>query len=143
MNNTNDLQTGDRTGISNEPAINAEASVNNRKIFKRLKRVVYLTSMAGMALIFNSCMVGYVATEPVYVVEVSRPPRPGNQYIWVDGDWSWNRQSHSYVQRNGYWRRSGQGQQYVAGHWQASPQGNRWAKGYWQKEGRQDNNRKR
>jgi hypothetical protein len=100
---------------------------------KHLKSFIYITSLAGMGLLFNSCMAGYIATEPVYV-EYSRPPRPGNLNIWIDGDWSWNNQSHMYVQKAGYWGNPRPGQTFVSGHWQSTQHGKSWSKGHWQQQ---------
>jgi hypothetical protein len=43
-------------------------------------------------LFFNACSPGYVASEPTALVVV-RPPSPGRNHIWRDGDWSYNRRN--------------------------------------------------
>ena len=100
-----------------------------------MKKVIYFICLAGMGLFLNSCIAGYIATEPGYV-EYARPMRPSEQHIWIDGDWGWNNQTHVYVQRAGYWDRPRQGQSFVSGHWQSTPKGKSWSKGHWQKDGR-------
>jgi hypothetical protein len=112
------------------------------KVGRHLKKFIYIASLAGMGFFLNSCLAGYVATEPVYV-EYSRPARPSNLHIWIDGDWGWNNQRHSYVQRTGYWEKPRQGQTYVSGSWQTTPNGRSWSKGHWQRDGHQDNGRRR
>jgi len=113
--------------------------MKNLKVFKKL---IYLTSLAGIGLFLTSCASGYVATEPSYV-EYSRPQRPSELHIWIDGDWTFNRQTHSYVQQNGYWAAPNQGRVYISGQWQTSPRGKYWSKGHWQKRGREENRRNR
>jgi hypothetical protein len=100
-----------------------------------MKKLNLLIGLVAVALLLNSCFVGYVASEPSYV-EYSRPAPPGNQYVWVDGDWGWNNQRHSYVQKSGYWVKPRQGQSYVSGNWQTTPRGKSWSKGHWQKKGK-------
>jgi hypothetical protein len=114
---------------SNEPGLAAN-------IGKHLRKIIYISSIAGTALVFSGCATGYVVTEPSYV-EYSRPQRPSDLHIWVNGDWVFNRQSHAYVQRNGYWASPNQGRVYVTGQWQTTPKGKYWTKGHWQKNGRQ------
>jgi len=98
-----------------------------------MKKLIYIFILAVGSIVLNSCFAGYVATEPAYV-EYSIPAPPNNHYVWVDGDYGWNYQSHSYVQRNGYWGRPRQGQSYQSGHWQSTPKGKSWSKGRWQKD---------
>jgi hypothetical protein len=105
------------------------------KYISRLNKIICLTLLAGMGLFLNGCLAGYVTTEPVYV-EHSRPQRPSEMHIWIDGDWSYNSQSHGYVQNTGYWEKPRQGQTFVSGHWQSTPKGKSWSKGHWQKQGR-------
>jgi hypothetical protein len=112
--------------------IAAETGVTS-KVHNHLKKFIYLASLAGMGLFLNSCMAGYVGSEPVYV-EYSRPERPSNLHIWIDGDWGWNNQTHVYVQRAGYWEKPRQGRSYVKGSWQTTPKGKSWSRGHWQKD---------
>ena len=98
-----------------------------------MKKIFYLASLAGMLLIMNSCSTtGYVSDEPTYV-EYSRPSRPSNLHIWIDGDWTYNNQSRTYVQGRGYWQVPRHGRTYIQGSWQTTPQGHRWQTGHWQR----------
>jgi hypothetical protein len=100
-----------------------------------MKKIIYVVILAVGSMVLNSCFAGFVATEPSYV-EYSRPERPSTQYIWIDGDWGWNYQTHVYVQKAGYWDRPRQGQSYQPGHWQSNAKGKSWSNGRWQKQGK-------
>jgi hypothetical protein len=101
-----------------------------------MKKIFYLVSLAGMMFIMNACTTsGYVSSEPAYV-EYSRPARPSDLHIWIDGDWVWSRQTNGYVRSNGYWHKPNRTRTYISGSWRVTPQGHRWDKGHWQKNNR-------
>jgi hypothetical protein len=104
----------------------------SQNAFKSLKKFIYIIGFVGIVLLANSCALGFVSTEPVYV-ESARPARPSNMHIWIDGDWVYNRQSHIYARNNGYWEMPSQNRTYVSGRWQSGPQGKYWEKGRWQR----------
>jgi hypothetical protein len=135
MGENEELLKDVQVAIRREPLLNAAETGVYAKVGRHMKKFVYLTSLAGIGLFFNGCIAGYIASEPVYV-EYSRPPRPSNLHIWIDGDWAWNSQSHVYVQKTGYWKRPYQGRTYMSGHWQTTPRGKSWAKGHWQRQSR-------
>jgi hypothetical protein len=112
------------------------------KVGKYMKLFIYLTLLTGIGIVFNSCMGGYVASEPSYV-DYARPQRLNDNQIWIDGDWGWNSRSHVYVQRAGYWENPRQGQSYVSGKWQTTARGKSWIKGHWQKQTNRHDNRNR
>jgi hypothetical protein len=136
MRKNENLTKGVHKVIIREPSLNTVEAGVNTKFGNHLKKFIYICSLAGMGLFLNSCIAGYVATEPAYV-EYSRPPRASNLQIWIDGDWGWNNQTHVYVQKAGYWENPRQGQTFVSGHWQATPRGKSWSNGHWQRQGRQ------
>ena len=107
-----DLKKDVLNGIKREPLLNTAGRDVNAKFSKHLRNFVYISSLAAIGLLFNGCFGGYVATEPSYV-EYSRPPRPNDLSIWIDGDWGWNNQTHVYVQKAGYWDKPRQGQTFV------------------------------
>ena len=109
---------------------------------KYIKRIIFIGSFAGIGLLLNSCAAGYVATEPTYT-EYSRPERPSELHVWVDGDWVYNQSSRVYVHNRGYWERPQQNRIYIQGAWQSTPKGKHWTKGRWEKKGRQENRRSR
>ena len=113
--------------------LNATETGVLRKGYNFLGKVIVVTSLAGIGLFLNSCVAGYVVTEPAYI-QVSRPQRPSNVHIWIDGNWAWSRQSQSYIQRDGSWKKPNKGQVFIAGSWQATPRGKYWVPGHWQKE---------
>jgi len=108
--------------------------MKNKEVFRKL---IFLTSLAGIGLFLNSCTAGYVATQPSYI-EYSRPERPSNLHIWIDGDWSYNHQTRNYVQKRGYWEKPSQNRVYISGQWQTTPKGKYWSKGHWQKKNRKE-----
>lgn len=112
------------------------------KVGMNLKRIIFLSCMAGMGFFFFGCAPGYVATQPAYV-EYQRPAQPSNLHIWIDGDWRYSRQNHSYERRNGYWEKPNQGRTYITGHWQSTPRGQYWVAGRWQRQGRERDNNNR
>lgn len=137
-----DLQKDIHDATQRETSLNASEPGGNVKVCGHLKKYVYIIGLVGTGLFLNSCMAGYVATEPSYT-EYSRPPQPSNLHVWVGGDWAWSNQNHAYVQRPGYWAPQRQNRTYVSGYWQASSRGKHWVAGRWQKQNSRDNNRKR
>jgi hypothetical protein len=125
------LQKEVKDAIKLEPLLNSKESSLIARVGKPVKTFIYVTSLVGIGLLFNACMAGYVATEPVYM-ETARPARHSDGQIWINGDWSYNRQTRVYVQPTGYWQNPNRGRTYVSGHWQSTPRGKYWAKGHWQ-----------
>jgi hypothetical protein len=142
MRGNGSLQKVVQKAIKYEPVMNAAETSVGIKFGKYLKKFIFLTSLIGIGLFLNSCMGGYVATEPTYT-EYARPAQPSNLHIWIDGDWGWNSQSHMYVQKTGSWEQPRQGKTYVSGYWQTTPRGKSWSKGHWQSTGRQTKNHSR
>lgn len=95
-----------------------------------MKKFIFLSGLMVMALFFNNCGPSYVSAEPTYIEE-ARPPRPTNTHIWVDGNWVWNRNAHTYVRRNGYWVVPNRGRAFVPGHWAVKRRGHYWVPGRW------------
>jgi len=112
------------------------------KTSNHIKKIIFIGSFAGIGLFMNSCMAGYVATEPTYT-EYSRPERPSDLHVWIDGDWIYNQSSHVYVQNRGYWEKPQQNRIYIQGSWQSTPKGKHWTKGRWENKDRQQNRRSR
>jgi hypothetical protein len=116
------------------------------KFGKYMRIFGYLVSLTLVAMIFTSCMGGYMATDPSYnyqYQEYARSPQPAYASIWIEGNWNYNNQTHVYVQRAGYWERPRQGQSYVAGSWQTTQHGKSWTKGHWQRDNSQNGNNQR
>ncbi len=90
-------------------SINGRSSNMHNKLqanaLSSLKKICFLLIFAGTAAVFNSCEVGWVATEPSYNNEIERPVRPGNDYIWIEGDWRWDHGRNHYEREPGYWAR--------------------------------------
>lgn len=96
-----------------------------------MKKVIFLTTLLGFILFFDACAPGYVTTQPTEI-EMRRPPRPNDNYVWINGEWVWQRQSHTYIQRNGVWVAPNRGRTYSPGRWNTTPRGHQWQKGRWQ-----------
>jgi len=140
MKNSENLQPVLQYTSKSEELLNLTKSNNQSYAGKSVKRVFYLSGLVGIGLLLKSCMPGYVGSEPGYT-EGARPLQPSSLHVWVDGDWSYNRQSHAYIHNNGYWSRPRQGRTFVTGHWQSGPRGHSWTPGRWQKENKNDNRR--
>jgi hypothetical protein len=119
------------------PLFSAAETNGSSKLGGHIKKFIYVASFTGIVLFINSCVAGYVRTEPVYVENI-KPEPPSALHIWIDGDWGWNSQSHKYIQKAGYWEKPRRGQIFVTGHWQTTPRGRFWSKGYWQRQSRQE-----
>jgi hypothetical protein len=142
MKTTEDLQKNDPHANSKESLLNPSRLAVTDKVSKHFRRFIFSICLIGIGLLFNSCMGGYIATEPVYV-ENNRPPRPSNLHIWIDGDWIWSSQSHNYVHQNGYWEQPRENRTYVAGYWQTTSRGKNWKSGHWQRNDNRGGNRHR
>jgi len=142
MKKNEKLQNEIHYAISRKPLLNIRETGVSARVGKYIKIFSYMFLLTGIGLVFNSCMGGYVASEPSYV-DYARPQRQYDNQIWIDGDWGWNSQTHVYVQKAGYWDRPRQGQTYIKGNWQTTQRGKSWTKGYWQKDSRQKGNQQK
>jgi hypothetical protein len=132
MKNDKIFRKDDQDAIRLDPGSTATEMNVISKVGRLMKKIIYITSLAGLGLLGNACTTGYVATEPAYV-EYTRPPRPSTNHIWVDDNYEYSRQNHAYVQKNGYWKKPGNNSAYIPGHWQSSPRGQYWVQGHWQR----------
>jgi len=83
------------------------------------------------SFLFISCTgVGYVRSEPMYV-EIEKPRQPSSAYIWIEGDWLWQKNTRTYKNSNGRWEIPQHNKQYRPGHWENRRKGNRWVPGRW------------
>ena len=139
MKKNEKLQNEIHFAISRKPLLNILEPGAYARVGRYIKIFSYLVLFTGIGLIFNSCMGGYIASEPAYS-DYARPQRLNENQIWIDGGWGWNNQTHVYVQKTGYWAKPRQGQSYVAGSWKTTQRGKSWTKGHWQKQARQTDN---
>jgi hypothetical protein len=142
MKNIKILENDVRTTLIAGNLKNAEEYSIMKKRSSQIKKIFYIASLAGMGLFLNSCLAGYVTSEPSYV-EYSRPPRPSETHVWINGNWYWNNQSQVYVQRTGYWEQPRQNQRYVDGYWKSTSKGKSWSPGHWQKDNSRGNRSRR
>ena len=109
---------------------------------KATKRIFYLFIFIGVAAVFNSCEAGWVASEPSYRIEIERPARPGNGYVWIEGGWRWDHSRQQYDREPGYWARERPNHSYANGYWKSGRRGKSWVKGHWERgHGRDDGGR--
>ena len=97
-----------------------------------MKKSVYLGAILAITISLASCGPAYLSVEPSYV-EYARPARPSASYIWIDGDWTYSRQSQSYNHGRGRWEQPRSGQSYKEGYWKQDKHGKKWEKGRWKK----------
>lgn len=139
MKTNENMQKDAQEAINKEPLLSATEEGIVAKIGMHVKKIILFSSLAGIGLFFYACAPSYVASQPAYV-EYARPSQPSSLHVWIDGDWKYSRQTHSYERRNGYWEKPNQGRTYVSGHWQSTPRGQYWVEGHWQRQDRQRNN---
>ena len=95
-----------------------------------MKKTFFLLSMITVLSCFSSCSAGYVSEEPTYV-EISRPARPSESHIWIEGDWIWNSRKQNYERNNSYWSLRKRDKNYNKGYWRKGRNGYRWIPGNW------------
>ncbi|MEO5684149.1 MAG: YXWGXW repeat-containing protein [Chitinophagaceae bacterium] len=81
------------------------------------------------AVLFSSCGPSHVmATRPADVI-YTRPPAPGQGYVWINGDWYWR--GNGYEWREGRWDRGRVGRSWNEGNWMQTRRGWKWNRGHW------------
>jgi hypothetical protein len=133
MKKNEDYQKYVQNVAKKNPLLKSSENGYSAKFGKSLKKFLYVSSLVGIGLFTNSCIAGYVDTEPTYV-ETVRPERPSNVHVWIDGDWIYSRQTHAYARQQGHWDKPVQGKVYVSGSWQVSSRGRYWTPGHWQRQ---------
>ena len=107
-----------------------------------VKRIIYLFIFTAAAALLSSCEVGWVATEPSYEFEIERPVSPGVGYVWIDGGWRWDHDTHNYIREPGYWARQRHNSTYSKGYWKSGPRGKSWVQGHWRRGNEKDDDRR-
>lgn len=118
--------------INHEPLLKAAKTSAKVKSGKYIKMLIYSICLAGIGIVFNSCMAGYESSQQPTYMAYERTPQPEGTHVWIEGNWNFNNQTHVYVQRAGYWDKPRQGKRYVEGSWQTTQHGKSWSKGHWQ-----------
>ena len=117
------------TGLLNSAITFAKYLSIQIKIFK-MKKYVIIISLICVIVLFIGCEGAYVLSEPMNTESI-RPVQPSPSHIWIDGDWYYNRQLHSYNRREGYWDMPRKGRTYQQGHWENNKKGHYWINGKW------------
>jgi hypothetical protein len=93
--------------------------------------LLFAVMLGGMSLLFGTgCTVqgGFVTDRPADVI-YARPVAPGDDYIWIDGDWIW--EGGTYRWHEGHWDHRRAGRAWHRGNWESHGGGWRWHRGYW------------
>lgn len=94
----------------------------------------------GLLLIAYTLSLGFLSCNgPSYLTVGSRfevplgdrPTRPGDGFIWIEGDWFWN--GSTYQWRNGFWSQPRPGIYWRPGQWQRNGGGWYWKSGRWRR----------
>jgi WXXGXW repeat (2 copies) len=94
-----------------------------------MKKIILIFAVLATFMVFTGCAVGYVSEEPTY--QEIRSVRPSATYVWVEGNWVWSRQSHSYNHSGGRWIVPTRNRTYEPGRWNRNSHGSRWQRGRW------------
>ncbi len=62
---------------------------------------------------------------------VIKTPRPGSNYVFINGYWKWNPRRNRYVWVDGRWVKRRPNQVYVTGRWRRVRGGYTWVPGHW------------
>lgn len=83
-----------------------------------------------LMLLIVSSRTNYIKDKPEYV-EMSRPPSPNYNYIWLNDNWVYNRRNQSYTRHDGYWAKPKTNKNYKQGYWKTNKNGSHWVPGRW------------
>ena len=95
-----------------------------------MKKLFLISGMLFMTLFMSNCTTGYVKDRP-YHQDGIRPVSPGYNYVWLEGNWKYNRRNHSYTRQNGAWSKPRYNKNYRNGEWRTTEKGNYWVSGRW------------
>lgn len=95
-----------------------------------MKNIIFILFLAGIAILNYSCTTGNVPVKPRYT-EVPNPRKPSKNHVWVDGSWTWDKRTRTYVRRDGYWISPNGKRAYVQGYWKDTHRGHKWVAGKW------------
>jgi hypothetical protein len=98
-----------------------------KQMMKNLKIVFILLALT---FIIGSCKTKYVKDKPL-VVEMIRPVSPGQNYVWLNDNWVFNRKNQTYTRRQGYWAIPKSKKNYQQGYWKTNKNGSHWVPGRW------------
>ncbi len=69
---------------------------------------------------------------PESIEELPPDERPdGNSVMWIDGYWSWDDETNSFIWVSGIWRDVPPDRDWVPGYWLRTATGAQWISGYW------------
>jgi hypothetical protein len=76
---------------------------------------------------------------PAHIEEIPPAERPtGDQYVWIPGYWSWDRDRNDYIWVSACWRAAPPNMSWVPGYWSQATGGWEWVAGFWTPAGAQE-----
>lgn len=101
-----------------------------------MKLLKLTLAVVGFTLLFN-------ANANAQVVVKVRPNRPNvivkkpakvkRGYVWVAGNWKWDKRRKKYIWVKGRQVKARRGYKYTPGHWVAVNGGSKWVAGRWKR----------
>ena len=95
-----------------------------------MKKFLLIISFIVTAIGIEACGPGYVTSQPNNYNQY-RPQSPSPSHIWIEGNWTYNRQTRGYNQNNGHWESPRKGRSYQQGAWRSNKRGYSWSPGRW------------
>jgi hypothetical protein len=102
-----------------------------------MKKIISTLFLAIVALLLNisSSSAQVVKDKPKEpnLFNEKREAKPGPGYIWIDGEWKYNKKKELYEHQSGKWEKEKDGHAWVNGHWEREAGGYKWEPGHWKK----------
>ncbi|HQO32539.1 MAG TPA: hypothetical protein PKX72_03320 [Chitinophagales bacterium] len=99
-----------------------------------MKKFIFTLLLFAFAIVTHARPGVFVKVRPAAPkVVVVKPKSPGNQYVWVSGDWIWHPKKQQYIWVDGKWLLPPKAAVWVDGHWKATSGGWYWVSGHWKK----------
>ena len=91
-----------------------------------------MTLIGTMLLLGTAAIAQVVAEKPIAPrTIVQKPPRPSNDHVWIDGEWTWNDKTSTYEWERGGWTKAEAGKTYKPGYWRKVEDGWEYVPGRW------------
>lgn len=94
----------------------------------KILKIVFVVLV--LTVIIGSCKAKYVREKPL-IVEATRPKSPGQNYVWSNDNWVFNKQNRTYKRHKGNWALPISKKNYKQGYWKTIKNGHHWVAGGW------------